>query len=170
MRALRIAGQLRTDLSYPITECDDVVEAASRELVEVLRTPAADVDVAASHHAHRVRMQRLRSTAGTGYMKRECCPIRKECLGHLRTGTVAGAQEQHPWRTTCTRRPRTRRRDRPELEAGMQCSARSGQKRPASVEVHGVVGVPTVGGASPRSDEAAGAQTTEVIRDEALRL
>src|SRR3954454_17400018 len=157
MRELRTAGQLRTALSYPITECDDVVEAASRELVEVLRTPAADVDVAASHHAHRVRMQRLRSTAGTGCMKRECRPIRKECLGHLRTGTVAGAQEQHTWRPTRTRRPRMRRRNRPELEAGMQRTARGREKGPASVEVHGVVGVPTVGGASPRLDEAAGA-------------
>src|SRR5262245_32398585 len=63
VRRARGALELRADLADAVAERDDDVEAPGRELVQVLRAAAADIDPALAHHPHRLGVQRLRAAA-----------------------------------------------------------------------------------------------------------
>src|SRR3954464_2191313 len=55
----RRARELWADLSHSVAEADHVVEALTRELVQVLGAPLGNVQAACAHHPHGVRVKWL---------------------------------------------------------------------------------------------------------------
>src|SRR5262249_7006373 len=75
---------------------DHCVETRVGKAVEVLRAVTGDVDAVLGHHSHRVRMQRLGTTARAARAEGTATALLEQRLGHLGTCRVTRAQEQHP--------------------------------------------------------------------------
>jgi len=91
--------------------------------------------------------------------------LAQQGFGHLRAGTVAGAQKQHRCPHGHPRGWRWR-----QSQPGMQRRADGGQELPAAGQVQVVVAVPGVGRTASRVDQAGLTQLAQVIGDQVLRL
>jgi hypothetical protein len=162
------AGELGADLADAIAEADHVVEALAAELVEMLGSAAGEVDPALAHHAHRVRVQRLRLAAGAQRLDLAPAQALDERFGDLRAGAVAGAEEEDARRACTTARPSLA--GRAERAWGMERGSSLGKQLAAAGEVEAVVGVAAVEGAAPGRNESPRSEPPQVVRNETLRL
>ena len=104
--------KLWADLAHLVAKGDHPVEAVTGEARERLRRTSRNIDAALGHGPHGVGMQRLGMAAGAPGLDRAGGAVLDEGLGDLRTGAVAGAQEQQP-RSGASPRTISRRRERP---------------------------------------------------------
>lgn len=94
--AHRVAGEHWAHLAGAVAECNDVIKLLSRELIDMFRALAADVDVKliAKHvHAERVNFQRLCTRAV--HVDRARAQVPQDSFGHLRASRVMSAKEEH---------------------------------------------------------------------------
>ena len=155
------------------TRSHSVITSSKRsrgELVEVLGAVRADVDATCPQHPDRVRVQRFRVAPGAAGLDRSSGHLLDECLGDLRACAVAGAQEQHPSPTTRTVIARFERAPRGDTQRRMERTRSRLERLAAGDQVDGVVAVAAVRRAAADRHQAAVAQQSQVIRDQALRF
>jgi hypothetical protein len=156
-----------TDLPDLVAQRDDAVESHPAEPAQMLRHFPCDVDPSLRHHAHRVRVQRLRMTPRAARLSAMPGPVLEEGLGHLRARAVPGTQEQDARREV---RRKGRGVEELELETGLQASAGCAEQLTTPPQVDRVVRVATVRRAPAGRHELRVAELAEVIRDEVLRF
>jgi hypothetical protein len=167
-----MAGELRADLADPVAQRDHVAEPLPGELLQVLGPAPADVDAVLAHDPHRLRVQRLRTltaAARAGHLNPAPGQLAEQRLGDLRAAAVPGAEEQHPSPHPVGPGGLALQLG-PGTEARMEGQPGLGQQFAAAGQLDAVVGVPAVGRTSPRRHQAARAELTQVVGDQALRL
>ena len=117
-----------------------------------------------------VGMQRLGVAAGAAGLDRAARALFEKRFGHLRAGTVARAQEQHPRGGPWSRCRGVVGGKGAEAQSGLQGCAGGAQQFSAAGHIDPVVGVAAVGGAPPRRHQAGPAQLAEMVGDQVLLL
>jgi hypothetical protein len=144
---------------------------AGGELLQVLGPAPADVDAVLAHDPHRLRVQRLRTAARAGHLDPAAGQLPEQRLGDLRAAAVPGAEEQHPGpHPVGPAGPTLQPGPGPGTETRMKGQPGLGQQLAAAGQLDAVVGVPAIGRTAPRRHQAARAELTQVVGDQALRL
>ena len=85
--------ELRANFADLVAQRDHVVEVVAAELRDGLGSRDGDVDADFSEHLDRIRMNRLRMTAGAEHVDGAARRVTKQRLGDLRASAVAGADK-----------------------------------------------------------------------------
>jgi hypothetical protein len=106
-------------------------------------------------------MDLLGMASPAGHNHRITGNVSKQRFGQLRAGAVTGAKKKDPGRVAFSRLEirlgRTKRQTRMKRAAGFR------QQLPATAQVEAVVGISSIGRASPHRDQPVGPETSEMV-------